>query len=74
MCLETKKIIKSQDVIFVENKQGYSYALEMCRSESNEEPMIEVNKFSNNKVLFEDNKDYNETPLTSKEKISSSLS
>jgi transposase InsO family protein len=74
MCLETKKIIKSRDVTFMENKQGVSDAVEMSPSGSNKDATHEVDKSPSMEVLLKDEEDLDETPPTPKEKTSPSTS
>ena len=74
MCLETKKIIKSRDVTFVEEKQGGTVTLEMCPSGSIEGPKVEVDKSPTIQVVSKDDGDEDETPPSPKEKTTPSSS
>jgi len=61
MLLDTNKIIKSQDVTLIENKNGISNILEICPSGSNEGPMHKVDKSPTMQILPKDDKDQFET-------------
>ena len=55
MCVETGKIIRSRDVVFVEDSTSVGHGLEMSPSGSDTPPLVLVDE-SFNQAFTEDNK------------------